>query len=367
MLVTSELSRDPRVQKEAQIAFDNGYDVTVICRTYLGEPQQYKVLTLGIDKPESLLGKIVERSLSQVIMLIKVLGEHPDLIHANDLDTLPVAYIAGKISGAKVVYDSHELWPDVNKNLKGVAASLANWLQRVIVNRIAGSITVNSSLGELMAKRLGIDPPLVIRNAPYLTPNRKLQIGTWLKQFEGKRVVLYQGRYIPNRGIPDVLEAAKYLPNDVIVAFRGYGPLEEEMRLYVERHRLEERIHFLEPVPMDHLVQAAVGADLGLVLYDPSNESHINVSPNKFFEFMMAGVPMVCSDMPFLRKMSDALGVGRVYTSGNPKMLADVIVSILNARDEHILMQENCMKWRETYCWENEGRNLVELYHEILA
>ena len=367
MLVTSELSRDPRVQKEASIAFEHGYEVTVVCRTYEGDAPPYHVKTTEISKPESLLGKYVERLLSIVVMFWHALRTRADIIHANDLDTLPAAFAAGKLLRARIVYDSHELWPDASANLRGVAARVANGLQKFIVHRIDGVVTVNAHLAAELEERLGVPRPTVVMNAPYLRGHERLEPLPWVKLFEGKKIVLYQGRYIPGRGVWDAIEAAKFLADDVAMVFRGYGPLEEEMRERVRQEGLEEKVFFLPPAAMTDLVCAAVGADVGLVLYDPINASNRNVSPNKFFELMMAGTPMVCSDMVFLREMTSALDVGVVYHPGDPKGLAQAIASIVGDEETQARMKANCLKHRQQFCWENEGGKLLRLYDQIIT
>ncbi len=366
MLVTSEISHDPRVTKEAQIATEAGYEVYVICRDNQGYQAPYRIVTFGVSKPDSLFLKYIERFLSLLLMFFLTIREKPDLIHANDLDTLPVGYVAGKLLRAKVVYDSHELWPDVNPNLKGLSEKLANAIQTFIVRRIDGVITVNQYLGSVMAERMGIAPPLVVLNAPYYRGHEEVRPGTWIQQFRGKKIALYLSRYIPHRGIWDVIESAQFLPEDVVIVFRGYGPLEEEMRQRVKDMNLQDRIFFLPPVTMEDIVKASMGADVALVLYDPVHDSHRNVSPNKLFQYMMAGVPVVCSDMVFLRKMVTELNIGTVYTPGDPQSLADAIVRVVSDDTQHREMVANCLENRYHFSWEFEGKKLVNLYDSLL-
>ena len=366
MLVTSDLSHDPRVTKEAQSAFEAGYDVTVICRENLGYQAPYKIVTFGIKKPTLRLLKYVERFFSLLLTFLLTLKERPDLIHANDLDTLPVAFLAGKVLGAKIVYDSHELWPDVNENLQGFSGKIANQLQTFIVRRIDAVITVNEYLADVMARRMSIKPPLVVLNAPYLRGHEKIQPGEWIQQFQGKKIALYLSRYIPHRGIWDVIESARYLPEDIVIVFRGYGPLEKEMRKRVTEANLDDKVFFLPPVPMEEIVSASMGADVALVLYDPVHDSHRNVSPNKLFQYMMAGVPVVCSDMVFLRKMVTELNIGELYTPGDPESLASAIVNVVSDKKRHQEMVSNCLHYRERFCWEVEGKKLIDLYQTLL-
>lgn len=368
ILVTSELSHDPRVTKEAQTAFEHGYDVCVICREHLGDTPPYKVATFGTKRPESLLGKYVERTLSMILMFYLVIRGKPDIIHANDLDTLPVGFWAGKLLRSKIIYDSHELWPDASSRLHGAAGSIADGLQRFLLHRIDGVVTVNEYIAGVLKQRYGFSAPiLVVKNTPYLEYHEMLSPRNWVKKFAGKKIVLYLSRFIPNRGIEDAIDAAMYLSDDIVVVFRGYGPLENKMKQWVMERRLGKKVFFLPPVPMEDIVAASVGADVGLVLYDPVNASNYHVSPNKLFELMMAGVPMIGSDVPFLRMLLLKYGLGDVYTPGNAKELAEKIMLIAHNESLHATMKENCLKYRQQFCWEKEGEKLIRFYETIAS
>lgn len=369
MLVTSNLAKDPRVKKQALFAHDSGHEVTVICRTNLGETPPYKVVTLETKRARTLMGRYVERALSLFILLVRTIQTKPDLIHANDLDTLPVGYLAGRFTGAKVIYDSHELWPDISTRLNGISGKVANLFQRFICHRITESITVNEHLAEEMARRMGIAVPKVILNAPYLSktqPTKAQRRKFWPDDYDGRKIILYQGRYIEGRGIWDVIDAAHQISNDAVIVFRGYGPLENEMRDQVQARSLEDKIFFVPAVEMEELVPAAVDADLGLIMYDPVNNSHRHVSPNKLFEFIMAGLPSVASDFPFLRKVICGHKLGGIYTPGNSQQLADTINYILDDQEGLAQMRANCQATKTMYCWEIEGQKLLEIYTNAL-
>src|SRR5579859_6734021 len=117
MLVTTELHLDPRVQKEALIAHDNGYEVTVICRVHNGDPRPYRVISLNVSRVPTRGRKYLERMRIILLMIWYAVRSHPQIVHANDLDTLPAAFIASLLTGAKLVYDSHEYYVESNANI----------------------------------------------------------------------------------------------------------------------------------------------------------------------------------------------------------------------------------------------------------
>ncbi len=95
--------------------------------------------------------------------------------------------------------------------------------------------------------------------------------------------MLYQGRYTDGMGLSEAILATRYLPTDVALVFRGYGAYEDTMRQVIAREGLEDRVTLVPPVPMNDLVFSAVGADLGLVVYNPINLNNVYAAPNKLF------------------------------------------------------------------------------------
>lgn len=368
MLVTSELDRDPRVQKEAWSASRAGWDVTVVCRTYEGPQMPYRVVTLGIGRRKMRAMKYAERLWTNVALSRAAIETRASVIHANDLDTLPAAFVASRITGAGLVYDAHELWSAMGRSDTGEAGrKVAIEVERLLSRRADAVTTVSPALAQRMADTLSIRTPTVVMNTPRYVPIEDIPPGEWLRQFEGKRVVLHQGRYVHGRGLPEALLAAKYLPDDVVIAFRGYGPIEPELRELVAREKIEHKAVFLPPVPMNDLVRSAVGADLGLVLYAPTSENNWFTAPNKLFEYIMAGVPSVGSNMPFVEKVLRGNNVGDVFRAADPQDLARVIMELLSDPERLATMRKNCREQANAYSWETEAKKLLAEYERIVA
>lgn len=367
MLVTSELDRDPRVQKEAASAYEAGHEVTVVCRTYAGPPMRYRVRPLGIGRRKTRLGKYLERICTNLAFACVAAQIKPEIIHANDLDTLPSAYVASRLTGARLLYDAHELWASAGRDVGTSALQLALSMERFLCHRADAVVAVSELRSQRMAELLGIPKPLVVMNTPPHVPFADLAPGDWVRQFAGRKIVLHQGRYVANRGILEAILAARYLPDDVVVVLRGYGPIENQLRSRTIEEGLSERVVFLPPVPMVDLVSSAVGADLGLVLYMPINENNLYAAPNKMFEYMMAGVPSVSSDIPYAREVLVENGLGVVFTPGDPRDMARVISELLADRDRLAIMKKNCIGKARQFSWEVEVRKLLDEYDRIAS
>lgn len=366
MLVTSELDRDPRVQKEALIAHQSGHDVMVICRSYEGANMPYEVKPLSIKRRDYLMAKYLERiftnfKLAQFAALAK-----PDIIHSNDLDTLPAAYVAARWTKARLLYDAHELWSDIGEGRAGcIGKFIILFVERFLAQRADAVITVSSYRAQAMSKALHIPKPVVVMNTPYYVSPAKLRPGKWLHEFTGKRVVLYQGRYTEGMGLVEAIQSAKYLPSDIALVFRGYGPYEDTMRQVIEAEGLDKKVTLVPPVPMNDLVHSAVGADLGLVVYKPVNLNNLYAAPNKLFEFIMAGVPCVGSDLPYIREIIEGNQLGLVFKPGDPADLSRVILELLGDADRLTAMKGRCLDYAQQFCWEVEGAKLIQEYARL--
>jgi glycosyltransferase involved in cell wall biosynthesis len=366
MLVTSELDHDPRVQKEASLAVQYEHEVTVVCRSYVGAPMPYRVLECGVGRQSKQLTKYIERLRTNFALVRYARSCRPQIIHANDLDTLPAGFVASRLTGARLVYDAHELWTDVG-SVGAFGKSVALWLEKAVSRRASAVVAVSRHRAEIMSETLGIPQPLVVMNTPFYTPPEALQEGAWLAPFQGKRIVLYQGGYADYMGLPDVALAAQYLPEDVVLVFRGYGRAEKNLRDTIEQNGLSARVFLIPAVPMNAMVQSAVGADLGIITYKPVNKNSQYAAPNKMFEYMMAGVPSVGSDLPYIREILCGLGVGELFVPGDSQDLARVINGLLNEPAKLAAMKQRCLASAAQFCWEKEGAKLMQTYERVLA
>jgi len=131
-------------------------------------------------------------------------------------------------------------------------------------------------------------------------------------------VVLFQGRYEAFRGLEELVESARLLPG-VLLAFRGYGSLERYLVRKVKQAGLEDRVAFFAPVEMSDLVQAAAEADVGVIPYIPTCLNNRLCTPNKLFEYMMAGLAVVASDLPELARFINQEEVGALFDPTSPE------------------------------------------------
>lgn len=419
MLAMNDVLNDPRVQREARMAVSEGFEVFVIglCsdRTTLKEKKDgywiyrldhrdpvtrwfdeyplkfikntgiYKSLNRMDKKLRSKIKKNTgavktkpdpmaeERShRKSIIKLNKAMAWRaaflkPHIIHSNDLDTLLAGSIAREKTGAKVVYDAHELW---NEQQERVPRS-QEWrdyfrnLELTLVPSVDRVITVNDFIGKELIKQYGAKEFTTVYNCPYLEKPSQGNSGFLNKKAYGKKIVLFQGRYEIERGLEAFVESARFIKNALLV-LRGYGELEESLKKIAEDPAVYPNIYFAEPVPMKDLVQAASEADIGIISYLPTCLNNELCSPNKIFEYMMAGLAVIASDLPVLRQIIGEGDIGSVFKAGDPKDIARVINELTEDEARLKKCRENSLKLARKYSWENEGKKLMEVYKDLL-
>ncbi|PDV99974.1 glycosyltransferase family 4 protein [Candidatus Chloroploca asiatica] len=364
MLVTSDLHLDPRVQKEAKSASDAGFDVTVVCRSYTGTPLPYKVIQFAAKRRTSRLAKLVERTLSNLEMIRIATVMRPDIVHANDLDTLPAGYLISRLTGAKLVYDSHEYWPEAGRDI-GRAKKIVGYLESFLIRRCNATVTVNRLIAEMLAERYKIPLPTVVMNAPLSVnssedENNLESVGIQTVQ------VLHLGMFHRNRGLEDVVRSARYMDSNIHLTFIGSGDVEQDLRSIATVEGLEDKVSFLPPVASNQVVSTASRYDIGLIMYLPHNLNNQLASPNKLFEYVMAGLALVAPDLPIFREVVNTHQVGVLCEPGNPVAIAAAVNQIARDPETMAAMKRRSLVARKSYTWDSEGEKLLKVYRQLL-
>jgi glycosyltransferase involved in cell wall biosynthesis len=300
-----------------------------------------------------------------------------DVYHGHDLTGLAAARRARQIHGGKVVYDSHEIF------LAAGPTASRPWWARLVVELMErrwargadALITVNDALARYLGRRFGGRRFVVVHNCPPRWTARPS--GDLLRAAAGLApsdpVVLFHGRFARDRGIEQLAEAILLPGLDTAnLALLGYGPLEPALRELAAEPRFGGRIHLLDAVPPDVLLGWIATADVDAIPILPSTLNHRLSTPNKLFESIAAGVPVVVSDFPVMRQivLDDPLGpLGAVCDPGSAASIAAGLRSILELPEaERARLRERChdaagARWN----WETESRALLSAYVGLIA
>jgi glycosyltransferase involved in cell wall biosynthesis len=295
--------------------------------------------------------------------------EPADVYHAHDLVTLPVAWLCSRLAGGKLVYDSHELWLDRPRLRKRSRLNrfVVRRIESFLIRRTDANIVPGESVGQELSRRYNI-VPTVILNAPYYRPfQRSTVFYDELGVPAEERIALYAGKVSWGRGIERGIQGLKYL-HQVSYIVLGSGPdgYISSLKKFIESEGLTDRVYFFEEVPFDEVTRYAMSADVGLVLYQNVGLNYYYVSPNKLFECMAAGLPVVGSNFPDLKKYIEGYNFGVTCDPDSPKKIADAINYILSDERRYEEMRRNALEAAKVFNWENESNKLLALY-EVLS
>ncbi len=299
-----------------------------------------------------------------------------DVWHGHDLTGLPGAVHGQALHGGLVVYDSHELFIESGSNARRPAwgKRYLERLERGLSRRAAALITVNFTLADLLREKYGFRRVVVLHNTPERwdppvdRPDR-------LRRAAGipadSPVVLYHGGFSADRGLVPLADAmlAPGLERAHLV-YLGFGGMTDQLKALAAEPRFGGRIHVVAAAPPEELLEWVASADVGVMPNQPVTANERLSTPNKLFESLGAGIPVVVSDFPERRRivLEDPDGpLGAVCDPTDPMSIGAAIRSILDLPTaEAADLRRRCLKAaHERWNWESESRNLVALYEEL--
>jgi glycosyltransferase involved in cell wall biosynthesis len=296
-----------------------------------------------------------------------VLRLRPRIVQCNDYNTMWIGVAAKILCRSAVIYDSHELWPD--RNLRPEARwwlVLCEWLFVRVADRVVMSSPAHA---EVVARRYRVPEPVVVRNIPAQAsaPPEDAPLNRGERERADGAVAVYVGGVLRHRGIEESIRA---LARAHGVRLRLLGPVEpayrEELLRLARAEGVEERVEFAAPVPPGEVVATLAEADVGLALFQPTCLSHRLVLPNKLFEYVLAGLPVVGSDLPMIARFVEEHGVGAAVDPGDADAIARALEETL--RPEHNReLRAAARRARASIDWRDESEVLAGVYREALA
>ena len=372
-VVMNNFKNDTRVLKEAITLKNNYFDVKVLAlHDGKSSLKEYDVVS-GINvhrfflKTKNLPKSLVYQLLKYCEFFYKAVKEcrKADIIHCNDLQPLPVAVMAKIFSfgTTKVVYDAHEYETEV-KGLIGIRKSLAKFLEGVLIKFVDKVITVNDSIADKYVEMYNIDKPYVVLNSP-----NKLGIIEKSDIFREKfnllkddKIFLYQGGFSKGRGIEILLETFANIDiKNVCIVFLGYGELEKKIKKYADKYK---NIFYHEAVTPQVLLDYTVSADYGISLIENVCLNYFYCLPNKFFEYSMTGLPIICSNFPVMKDFMKTYNAGVCAEPDNIDSITNAIKSVM--QKDYNLLSKNARKMALENCWEEQEKVLLNLYKDLV-
>jgi glycosyltransferase involved in cell wall biosynthesis len=290
-----------------------------------------------------------------------VLARRPILVHANDHDTAWVGVLAKLLCRSRFVYDTHELWPDRNGRWEWRPWLLAS--EALFVRLADATVTVSPGVADVIARRYRVKRPVVIRNVPdHVLPSASQD----RERRAAQPVAVYVGAVARGRGLEQAVEVLVAVPE---LRLRLIGPsapgYETQLALRAQTAGVADRVEFEPPVEPSTLGEAIADADMGLVLIQPICLSYELSLPNKLFEYVAAGLPVVASDLPVLGPLVRDEEIGEVVPPGDIDALAQAVRRLADpARNAEV--RERVRSFGEHTTWARERRLLESVYTSLI-
>lgn len=390
MFVLNNCKYDTRVLKEAKTLTEAGHDVKIIAVLDKDtEPYEEKdgfriirVTRTGI--PYRVLQAILGRKVLAALAVFNrplVFGEYcyrswkvvkhepADVYHSHDLTTLPVGYTAKRRTGGKLVYDSHELFTELHY-ISCVERPAFRFLERHLVQRADAVITVNEFAAGELSKRYEIGLPDVVRNCPPLARQGDEQYNSSIRENLGLGdtvpIIVHVGLFSKSRGSEKLVSAVPFLNHGVVV-FLGWGAGAEEIELkeLVRQKGLEDKVLFAPPVAPEEVVGYISSAQVGVMPFLNISLNHYYATPNKLWECISAGLPVVSSSFPALKAIVEGYHLGKICNPEDSEDIAAAINWVLADKKRYEKMKRNALKAAKKFNWENESKKLLEVYRRL--
>lgn len=296
----------------------------------------------------------------------------PDIIHVHDLPFLKVGIMGKNKLHVPVIYDAHELYPEIHTLTAKQKTSLSK-LERHYINKCEHVITVNQFIAEEMSKRYAIAVPTVIWNAVIppeaFDPNQNYdRFRKSLKISADKKILLYQGWIADGRGLKKLISAMPLVSNQVNLVVMGYGEFREELEKMVSELDLIKRVFFKSAVTQNELLYWTASADAGIIPYPSGNDiNQYYSSPNKLFEFIQAEIPIIANDLPFLNKVIAGDRFGIVAELNESTDFSKVINRLFDPSSGKLeSYKKNLKSKKHLYSWDIQQKNLLNIYSCVL-
>jgi glycosyltransferase involved in cell wall biosynthesis len=233
-------------------------------------------------------------------------------------------------------------------------SKVVGFIERYFIKKVELILTTGEMDSEFLEKYYGIKNTLVIRNIPLAQPiNYKYDFRKELEIHEDKTILLYQGVIIGGRGFKPTLEAMKLLP-EVCLVVLGDGERKSEYEQFAKELGLADRIYFMGTIAQEELINYTAGGDLGICLIENISVSYYHALPNKLFEYINAGLPVISSNLPQMKKIVENFDAGIIVDDLSAESIASSIKKLINEKGLREKYSLNCLKASKELNWQTE-------------
>lgn len=293
----------------------------------------------------------------QFRLLFYLLLQKKSILCAIDLDTMPAVFMASMLKKQVRVVDAHELFTE-QKEVVSRQWVHRIWLtaERWLIPRFPLGYTVNEQLAQEFKKRYGVNYAIV-RNVPVTV------------SFSEKSIVvqqpwiIYQGAVNEGRSFETLIPAMTKVTAPLHIY--GKGNFLEEVQQLIHTYKLKDKVICHAPVLPEKLVQLTPQATIGVTLFEKTGLNQYWSLANRFFDYIMAGIPQICSDFPAYQSILAKYPVGLAVNPADPEGIADALNKLLTDRVVYDECKRACWKARQELNWEREQQHLLDFYAKI--
>lgn len=350
--VTNDLSTDQRVDKVSNTLFKSGYSVLLVGRKLLSS-KKLRNRAYDTYRFSMFFHRGVLFYLEYNIRLFFFLLIHKcDFLLSNDLDTLAANFLVSRIKKVKLIYDSHELFTElpelVNRPIKKFIWSSLEYL---CLPRIKSAFTVSESISNFYRNKYGINMS-VIYNFPM---PQKINLD---HNNSSKKTIIYQGSVNKDRGIELMIESMSFVNAKLLIV--GSGDILEDLKQYVISLQLNHKVFFLGKVDFQDLFKITNTASLGLSFEKDSCLSYRYCLPNKIFDYINSGIPVLVSNLPEFKNIINNYRVGELLVSRDPRRVAEQINKLLSLPTQY--WKNEILFAKKVYSWSKQEEKLLTFF-----
>ncbi|MBQ2498910.1 MAG: glycosyltransferase [Bacteroidales bacterium] len=364
--VINDLVTDQRVNKSCLTLQKAGFEVLLVGRRQRKSPPmderpyQSHRMRLLFEKGPLFYAEFNFR------LFLFLLFHRCNCLLSNDLDTLLPNFWISKLKGVKLIYDSHEYFTEVPE-LVGRPRVQRVWklIEGYVLPKMQEIITVCQSIADLFHEKYGLKVH-VIRNIPM----RKMLPAPASREEVGldpdKHVLVLQGSGINiHRGSEELVDAMEYLPDCQLVIIGG-GDVLQILKEKVAANHWDDRVKFFPRMPYQQMMAITQLAELGFTLDKDTNLNYRFSLPNKLFDYIQAGVPVIASHLTEIERIITHYNIGTFIENHEPETIADTIKNALNDEKKLAEWKNNLIFAAQELCWENEETVLLKIYEKYV-
>lgn len=370
MLLHKDIAHDTRVRREAGALVDAGHKVTIVYLPPPGASQRelpYRLKPATLRRGRERLPHAVRLGIEASRMALCAAATRPDAIHAHDAAMLLPGLLAARPTGAKLVYDAHELATGVPYR-RGAWPTVVAVAERFGAPRADATITVSDGIAARLSERYRLRrPPAVVRNLPDLPPPGRAATDLRAELRIGDApLVLHQGAVAAGRGCETLVGALALVPEAHLLFLGAEGPYAKRLQAVARERGVSGRTHWQSPVAPEELLSHTAQADVGVSLLENNCENHRLALPNKLFEYVAAGLPVVVADLPEARRMVREHGFGWCADPGDPESVAAVLRTAISQKGAAGI-RDRLAHAASELSWDREKGRLLAVYAELEA